>query len=212
MIAMFESAILGELAHVLDVARSVLAAELHGIHPVFSGSAPARPPEAPLQRPSPPSPIELRGYEYLGEFQVTAGTLAIGEWTASSADRPADVKVRTNLLVGGLTGGWHAFLEGDDEIDALIAVHRDHVADFNRLRKDARDVGRVVVEGGAMTILDAAVRDDPAFIDEIMFPLFTDGLILDRGCHCRTGGDGVFPVRGTFEGNALVFAAVRFDE
>ncbi len=75
---------------------------------------------------------------------------------------------------------------------------------------DKGALSHVVVNGGGTTMVDAAVRDDSDYIDEARFPLFVEGLILDRGCHCRTGGDGVFPVHGATNGNELVIVAVSF--
>jgi len=210
LILTFEDAILGELAHVVGGTKDALVAELHGMHPAFSASAPVRPPEQPITRPTPRPPIKLSKHEYLGEFTVADGRLVIGEFTESSGDSPPDAKERSSFVSPAVPGTWYAFVQGDDEVKALIAVHRDHADNFKKLAKSAIPLSRVIVEGGRMTMLDAAVRDDPKYVDEAMFPLFPKGLILDRGCHCGTGGDGVDTVRGVLADGKLVFVSVSF--
>ncbi len=212
LIMTFEDAILGELAHVVGGTKDALVAELHGMHPAFLASAPARPPEQPITRPTPKPPIKLAKHEYLGEFTVADGRLVVGEFTESSGDSPTDAKERSSFVSPAVPGTWYAFVQGDDEVEALIAVHRDHADNFKKLAKSAAPLSRVIVEGGRMTMLDAAVRDDPKYVDETMFPLFTEGLILDRGCHSGTGGDGVDTVRGVLADGKLVFVSVSFVE
>lgn len=212
LIMTFEDVILSELAHVVGGTKDALVDELHGMHPAFSASAPERPPEQPIARPTPTPPIKLAKHEYLGEFTVADGRLVVGEFTESSGDSPPDAEERTSFVSPAVPGAWHAFVRGDDEVEALIAVHRDHADRFKKLAKSAVPLSRVIVNGGRMTFLDAAVRDDPKYVDEAMFPLFGDGLILDRGCHSGTGGDGVDTVRGVLVDGKLVFVSVSFVE
>ncbi|MBN2360302.1 MAG: hypothetical protein JXR83_12690 [Deltaproteobacteria bacterium] len=211
LIGTFETATVDELAHVLGLDKQALIDELHGSCPGFAENAPVRPSEPPLERPTPKSPIELNEHEYLGEFQVTGGLIVVGEWTQSTGNQRADAKERSSFLAPALNGTWHAFIKGGDDANGLVAVHGDHVQKFKKVAQEARELSRVVVEGGGMTMVDGAVRDDSAYIDEAMFPLFTVGLIHDRGCHCRTGGDGVFAVSGVRKGSDLIFVEVNFE-
>ena len=209
LIQTFESAILGEIGHVLGLDKDKLAAELHGVHPTFSATAPAPPADVEAENRGPELPQALRGYELLGEFQVTRGKIVIGE--AARSSQPVGVSERTGVSAPAVNGVWYAFVEGGDDDEALVAVHSEHVADLRKLSRDVRELGRVLFEHGVVTILDSAVRDDRAYVSEALSPLFTDGLVRDRGCYCRTSANGVFPVRGSFEGTDLVFVSVSFD-
>ena len=206
----YEDALLGELAHVTGVTRAVLADELHRMHPAFSAAAPPRPPEQPVTRPSPKPPIKVSKHEYLGEFTVAGAGLVVGELTESTGDIPPGADERRSVASPAVPGTWYAFVKGGDDVEALVVVHRDHAGDLKKLAKAALPLSRVIVGGGRLTILDASVRDNATYVDDAMFPLFPEGLVLDRGCHTGTGGDGVFPVHGVTMAAKLVFVAVSF--
>jgi hypothetical protein len=200
-----EQVAVGEIAHAIGAAFVELVGELHAVHAPFAPDAPRRPPEPPLARPTPRSPVDVPAARYLGAFRVDGGALVAGEWTTSAAGDAVAV------VVPAPSGAWHAFVQAERG-RGLVAVHEAHVADFRRLVRDARPHARVRVTGGGATIVDAAMRDDASLADDAMFPLFAAGLLLDRGCHARTGGDGVFPVRTVARGGRTVFVAFGFDD
>jgi RNA polymerase-interacting CarD/CdnL/TRCF family regulator len=207
-IVIYEGIVLAELAHVAQTTMDDLVAELHRIHPAFSAENP-RPPEFPVAQPSPKPPVELANHDYLGIFTVADGRLFIGENIQSrpSIDAPSAPRV---LESPAAPGTWHAFLFRGKGPGALIAIHSDRAADFKKVQRSAKPLGDVDVNGGQISVIDAAVRSDPAALDEVMFPLFPTGLVLDRGCQSSTLGDGTHQVRGVLEDGRLVFVAVDF--
>lgn len=212
-LAVLEVAIVPELAHVLGLDAAGLTQDLHSAHHAFDAGAIERPPESPLERPSYPSPIAMPGLDYIGPFDVQSRELVVGEWTESGSDQPADVSPRYCTIIAARSGTWHAFLQLDeDELVGLVAVHADAVPDVETLSYDATDVAVLMVHGGAMAMIDSAVRDDPKYVDAARFPLFLNDVTEGRGCHSATGGDGAFPVRAANRDGAAVFITVRFDE
>lgn len=74
-----------------------------------------------------------------------------------------------------------------------------------------RHVGRVWVDSGQMSILDAATRSAEDTQDAMLFPLFHETLVLDRGCMSRSGfGDGNYPVFATSRGDKATWLGVDF--
>lgn len=211
-LAFLEVVIVPELAHVLGLDADALTQDLHAAHHAFDAGAPERPDEPPLERPSYSSPIAMPGLDYIGPFDVQSRELVIGEWTESTSDQPADVSPRYCTIVAAHPGTWHAFLQLDeDDLIGLVAVHADAVRDIETLSHDAADVAVLMVHGGAMAIIDRAVRDDPTYVDAARFPLFLNDVTEGRGCHCATGGDGAFVVRTATREGAAVFVTVVFD-
>jgi RNA polymerase-interacting CarD/CdnL/TRCF family regulator len=214
MVGAFEDVVLSELAVSMQTSSDSLKEQLSAVHPVLRGEVPDRPPAEEFTRPRPPPPFELPLHEFLGTFR-SDGTLVVAEpgATLSSADQPPEEDVRHNAHVKVKPGNYLAFLRTDEPKDdneaenedverggakkkggALIAVHEDFANKLLTLTLSAFDLVGVIVEGGRIAMLDESVRTDQNFIDEMEFPLFSEGLILDRGVMATTGGDGVFPV------------------
>ncbi|MFL5322531.1 MAG: hypothetical protein ACJ790_22920, partial [Myxococcaceae bacterium] len=213
MISAFEDAVLPELASALERDLESLRQELHAIHPVFKKDAPERPEEPEVQAPRPSPPFELPGFSYFGDFTVEA-ELVIGEpgSTLSHADQPPEVDVRHNVRLAVRPGHWLGFKREDDgAANSLVAVHEAASGRLLTLLHSARLLSRVIVEGGRIALLDASVRSEPEFVDEMEFPLFPEGLIKERGVACTTGRDGVFPVLAARTAEGVELVAVSFE-
>lgn len=196
MLGLFEDVVLNELASSLGTTQDALKEKLAAVHPIFSVELPERPEHEPTQPPRPTAPFELPGHEYLGSFRVEE-TLVIAEpgATLSSADQPPEEDVRHNLHVKVKPGHYLAFVRHEDgEAGALIAVHEQFGHQLLTLTHEPFELAKVIVEGGRVAMLDEKVRNEREFVDEMEFPVFPTGLILDRGAMCGTGGDGQFPV------------------
>lgn len=196
LLFMYEDVVLPELAAVLGQDPDTLKVELRRLQPVFKEGAQLRPDEPVAAPRFPPGPFELPGFTYYGSFRVDA-RLAIGEpGSTLSAEQPEEIEERHGLLLEMKPGLYLAFREqtAEGEPRSLVAVHESKGNSFLTLLHDAREVSRVIVEGGRVCFLDAGVRNDPDIVDELEFPLFPDALIKDRGVAASTGRNGIFPV------------------
>ena len=214
LVEAFESVVLEELALSLGKQVDELKATLTATHPLLRGEVPERPELEPFKPPRPAPPFELPAHEYLGTFRI-AQTLVVAEpgVTLSLADQPAEEAVRHNAHVLVKPGNYFAFLRNDEDssgVRALIAVHQQFAEKLLSLSLAAFELVGVIVEGGHIAMLDEAVRTDPAFVDEMEFPLFPDGLILDRGCIATTGRAGVLGVKIARPLGETVFVMVEF--
>lgn len=213
MIFAYEDAVLPELASSLGRSVDLLRETLHAIHPVFRKDAPQRPDEPPADPHFPAPPFEIPGFTYLGSFTVDR-ELVVGEpgATLSHADQPPDIDERHSVRVEVRPGHWLAFKQEEDGSPlGLVAVHEREGGKLLTLLHDSRDIAGVIIEGGRVAMLDAAVRTEAEFVDEMEFPLFAEGLIKERGATCTTGGDGVFPVVISRSGIETILVSVRFD-
>ncbi|MCB9577002.1 MAG: CarD family transcriptional regulator [Polyangiaceae bacterium] len=215
LVAMFEMALLAEIAEVVGVPAERLGRELHAAYPAFAEAAPSRPEEPPPAAPKPP--IVVPGYEYLGAFQLEGERLAIGDppYTRSRND-PAKTTVagaRRNTLVSAKKGRWHGFIHpgAEGRPGALFAVHEERLKTFVRDAAKLRPIAQLRVDGGQMAVVDAAVRDDESYQDAMSFRMSSNGLVRDRGCMSESGfGDGVYVASALTEGGVALIVGVDF--
>ncbi len=205
LIRELEELVLGQIASSLDRPRGELERDLHARHPAFSSSAAPTPFAPSLVRPDPIAPVVWAEHDFLGTFRVDAA-LAIGEHpssdeTITGAERPC-------FLGLAASGEWYAFVRGDEEVEALVAVHAAHAPAFESLDRSAHRACDLVVTDHRVAVLDAAVVHDVRFTDELDLPLFDEGLVLDRGCHCHVASPGKWPLEVVEDDARLVFVRI----
>lgn len=227
MAGAFEDVVLSELASSLETSPEALRNRLAELHPVLRGEVPDRPPAEEFTPPRPPPPFDLPGHEYLGSFRCD-GKLVVAEpgATLTSADQPPEEDVRHNAHVTVKPGTWFAFVRRDeappqeqaanDDVaserkrGALVAVHEDFANKLLTLTLSAFELVALIIEGGRVAMLDEQVRTDQRFVDEMEFPLFSEGLILDRGAMATVGRSGLFALRIARPLGETAFVMVEF--
>ncbi len=205
MMQKLEDGVVGPIAAALGRDRGDLARELEALHPALSKDARPAPPEPSLMRPSPPAPVMWPDHDFLGTIRIN-NALAVGE--RPSTDDDLTGRERPHYLGLAAPGEWYAFVRGDEEITGLVVVHADHARRLDALAAEARDVCRLTVTRDQIGILDAAVVHDVRFTEELDFPLFEEGLLHDRGCHCHTRGPGSYPLFTVEQAGAIVYARI----
>jgi hypothetical protein len=209
-----QESIVGEIAFVLQRPDEELVAELRKAHSAtgtFSPKARTRLPEPQVPRPTPA--ITLEGYEFLGQFTLNSDQLVVGD-PIYLGDEPENSSCAGKglLLLDAVKGSWLAFIkEADGRIDELLAIHAEEANGIAALRGQAREAGRVWVDGAKVGILDAAVRREERFEDAMLYSLDTEQIVEGRGCMSQSGdGDGVFPISVSSEQGRAVFVSVVF--
>lgn len=194
--------------------RAQLSAQLRSVAPAFARDAKERPPEPPLQPPSPRDPFSLPKTDYLGTFVVRSGKIAAGDPVLIGADAPGPADRQRFTLLDAVNGTWHAYVRtSDDGVAALMAFADPGAGGAEGAALERLPVGRAWVDSGQMAILDGAQRTDPQTADEMLFPLFQQTLVLDRGCMSSSGGgDGDYPVLAAKRDGKAVWIAVDFEE
>ncbi len=212
-----EQLMLPEIALVRGRTTAQVVEELHAAHAkhgTFGPTARTRPPE-PAPQPPAKDPWKLRGLEYIGQFTLTSDRMVVGDpgYTRSHHDE-SDGEVRKSYLIDAVRGNWYAYVELDsdgDQVCAFLAIHETAVAKLKKLRKQADPVGKLWVDSGQMSVLDAAIRDDNAYDDALFFGADDNGIIGDRGAMTAAfGGDGTFGVRACRENGLAALMIVEF--
>ncbi len=177
-----EKSVFGELALVLGKSRKSLRAQVRAVTMTEAPSRALTLPDMTSEIVAANPPL-LTGLELLGAFAVNA-KLAVGE-------------SRADVAVEAVPGIWFAYAsrdtEDEDDLDELIAVHRDHVAHIHELERSTRLIGKVPIEGAHIAIFDEALADDPELFDAIGQTGFD--ILEDRCAAVGLPGDGVGHVR-----------------
>lgn len=175
-----EDAVLGELAHATERPFADLRYESRAGKPAFACVAPVRHVEAP-----PPPAAMPAGWSYAGGFHLF-GALTVGELpSADSVGRALGDGLFEAIDLDAKPGIWHVLERRDDESGEYAAVHADYVGPFGALRLRARSVASVNIEGGSVHLVDAEIRDDDAFQQDLAAQELTH-----RAFGGATGGDG----------------------
>jgi RNA polymerase-interacting CarD/CdnL/TRCF family regulator len=172
----FEKAIYGELALVLGISRKALRARIRS-----AATGEATPRSLAL--------ADRRAEVAAIEIPAAKGLVPIGAFAVDT--RIAAGEARADVVVEARLGVWFAYAKQrrDDDITALVAVHRDSVGELATLAKLAKPVGRAPIEGAHIAIFDEAIVDDQEIVEarwEASFEI-NDG----RAAVVALGGDGV---------------------
>ncbi len=199
LIDTFERVVVGELAHVLGKNVDAMIAELRSGHPAFAANSPKRPPEPEIAEPK--APIALKNHTYLGKMSSPSGSIVVGEATAPAKD---------TFLAQGKPGDWHAYVRdsSDNDEGGLVLIHADAIGQQAKWLKDLVTIAELNVEGGAMAMISAEVRDNEKFQEATMFPV--SPIVEGSGCVVPTGGDGAHRVRGAKRADRFAVLVVDF--
>lgn len=221
LISTLESVLLGELvlatstpATLEDAEKKVdaLSQQLHAELPLFSETAPERPKDPPLERPQVEDPFSLPETDYLGTFTVSSGKIAAGDPVTVGAAVAGPADRAGYVLLDAVDGKWHAYVHVTDDGAAMLFAFADPSVTGGASPVPSRNqIGRLWVDSGQMTILDGAKRSDEETRDATSFPLFSETLVLDRGCLSPSGGgDGNYPVFATLHEGKAIWLGVDF--
>jgi RNA polymerase-interacting CarD/CdnL/TRCF family regulator len=189
-----EKSVFGELALVLGKSRKTLVARTRS---AVLGEAPPRGLSLPdVSREVAAAVVPaLKGLTTIGAFAVH--------------DRIACGESRAEASVLAVPGIWFAYAldnREDDDVDELIAIHRDHVTEHAALKRAARLVGKSPIEGAHIAIFDEALADDRDIFEALGQ---TSHEILENRCATvGLGGDGLGRMYAAPTGRA---AYVRVD-
>lgn len=221
LMAALEAAVLGEIVlatsapDTLDQLvkrRDALAEELRTAQPAFAASAKDKAPEPPLEPVRPPDPFKLADVEYLGSFTVASGKIAAGDPALVGRADPGSADRASFVELEAVKGKWHAYVRSNDDGVAMLFAFADPLHTEGEASQPTRkQVGRLWVDSGQMSILDGAARSDEDTRDATQFPLFQETLVLDRGCMSRSGfGDGNYPVFAASRQGCISWIGVDF--
>jgi len=213
-----EEAVLPELAHVLETDPEQLAQKLHAIHAVrgtYASTAAPRPRE-PEQVP-PDDPWGIKGHAYVGTFTLEGDSLVAGDpiYVTTKHDE-APQEVSKNVHIPATAGRWLCYLELDpknpsDVTMSFIAIHESARNQFDGARRGAESVAKLWVDSGWMSVIDATIRDNPAYDDARLFGADDFGIINGRGCLVTSGaGDGTYTTRVVSRDGKAIYIHVDF--
>jgi hypothetical protein len=87
-------------------------------------------------------------------------------------------------------------------------IHADAIGQQAKWLKDLVTIADLNVEGGAMAMISAEVRDNEKFQEATMFPV--SPIVEGSGCVVPTGGDGAHRVRGAKGADRFAVLVVDF--
>ncbi len=222
LMTMLEDIVLGELVlataapatlDALEQQRDALASAQRESQPVFSATK-ERPRDPPPEPNRPKDPFGLSHVEYLGTFTVGSETIAAGDPATVGHAKPGAPERASYVVLDAVKGKWHGYVRtGDDGIELLFAFADPSLTRGAVSKPSRSQVGRLWVDSGQMSIVDGAMRADDQTRDAMLFPLFQETLVLDRGCMSRSGfGDGIYPVFATTEAGKVTWLGVDFHD
>jgi hypothetical protein len=218
MVRELEERVVPELAYVLGTPTDALVSKLHAIHAqhgTFSTTAKVRPPDPAFVPPK--DPWHLAGHEYVGSFSVATDTVIAGDpiYATSKHDEPPQ-DVTKNVHITATPGRWLCYVEldpahPDDVSIGFLAIHESAHPDLATARRKATAVGKLWVDSGQMSVVDAAIRDDASYDDARLFGADDGGIIRDRGCKVPSGGgDGTYVAHTVSHDGKAIYIHVDF--
>ena len=226
MIDRLEREVLPELAYVLGVSKYDMEKQLHAPHAkagAFSTAA-GRPKEPEAKRPVDPWKVAFTS-EYAGTFRVE-GPIVVGDPDLIPT-KPVSEEVAAGVptanmpaTIAALAGTWHCYAELEppetgSSVWSMIAIHESAKAQVAKLRPQVKRVARVAVAADrySFAVIDSSVRDDPAFLDALVWGDDQYGNLAGRGCLTDSfGGTGTYTVRTLVRRGKAIAIHVDFTE
>jgi len=191
----------------LDAADQKLR-ELAEIDRAKKANETIKPRQQPNRRTPPPdhlprvnNPIPVPEVESRAQFAVTASANRRRARTASPAASTATSADPTELFRRAAT---RRIAEERDGSPAQLGRPR-------LLRRWWRVIQRLRVDGGQMSVVDSAIRDDAAYDDARLFGADDLGVIGGRGCKVSSGaGDGTYTTRVIARDGKAIYVHLDF--
>ena len=164
--------------------------------------------------------LQELGWEYWGPLQCSGQLVVADPAYIGSEHTQAQGDVRANFAVNARRGTWHVLVRrappdkaqcADIEIWELCVCHETTlIADFEIAYDDAEERAAVAVDSGKASVVDGAIRDDPAFREDVFWGKEGE-TIAGAGCTTLAGtGIGAYPVFTTGS-DPVDFVLVVFD-
>ncbi|HHH31179.1 MAG TPA: hypothetical protein ENK57_22915 [Polyangiaceae bacterium] len=163
---------------------------------------------------APPAPA-IAGAQHDRTIRVR-GALLVGEWPEreevyglTEVDEDHRGSLGGRARIRARPGWWHGYLVGDASGDDAGYALLRHDGD-PQLLEGLEPSLRVLVEGGTLSIIDAAVLDDPALGPDEVERLRQTDPYGQHGVQCATRGDGDHEIfcRGPVSARTAIF--IRF--